>query len=127
MTNQVCHGVALLSGTLLLCSTAFADGVSEPPVDVRIGIVAFGDFGKELQRCEQLFSGLSSQLPIRLQVAIGTYGDLLHWMDRGHIDIGVLTPGVFAKTLTRRNGRPHRYSYVVTSARQAASAPARLW
>ena len=68
-------------------------------VPVRIGVVAFEDFEGEFQRWNRLFAELSKkeESAITFELAVGSYGDLLHWMDKGYVDVAVLTPGVFSE------------------------------
>ncbi len=42
---------------------------------------------------------------MRFQLAVGSYGEVLHWLDRELIDVAVLTPGVFAGLLQPNDGR----------------------
>lgn len=80
---------------------------SSPQMDVRVAIVAYEDFHGELEHFEHLFAGLSGQNPaLRFQLAVGSYGDVLHWIDRRLVDLAVLTPGVFATVLPSEHGAP---------------------
>ena len=36
------------------------------------------------------------------ELAVGTYGDLLHWMANGWIDVGILTAGVLFECIGER-------------------------
>src|SRR5262245_8722568 len=62
---------------------------------VRVGGVAFGEGRTErsLQILRQVAA--ASESPLRFQVASGTYGDVAHWISKGHIDLAVVTPGLF--------------------------------
>jgi predicted acylesterase/phospholipase RssA/ABC-type phosphate/phosphonate transport system substrate-binding protein len=73
---------------------------SEPP-PVRVGVVAYEDFAAELGRWREVFAEVAGRHdpPLEVEIAAGTYGDLLHWMERGLVDVAVLTPGVFAEIL----------------------------
>ncbi len=57
-------------------------------IDVRVGVIAFEDFGGRLQTWERRFADIvkRSQTPLRIQIAVGTYGDVLHWLESGLID-----------------------------------------
>jgi len=78
---------------------------SSPQINVRVAIVAYEDFHGELEHFEHLFAELSRQEPaLSFQLAVGSYGDVLHWMDRRLVDLAVLTPGVFAAVLPSEHG-----------------------
>ena len=68
-----------------------------PPV--RVGVVAFEDFEGEFKRWNRLFAELAKKedSEVTFDLAVGSYGDLLHWMDKGYVDLAVLTPGVFSE------------------------------
>lgn len=66
-------------------------------IEVRVGIVAYEDFHAELRHFDELFFELSRQDPgLSFQVAVGSYGEVLHWIEKQRIDLAVLTPGAFA-------------------------------
>lgn len=89
--------------------------VPTPQVDVRVGIVAYEDFHGELEQFRQLFGDLAERDPsFRYQLAVGSYNEVLHWMDRRLVDVAVLTPGVFASTLPTEGGAPSAYRYLTT-------------
>ena len=75
--------------------------VAQPvgPVVIRIGVVAFEDFDSEFQRWHHVFSQFQRKhdATVNFELAVGTYGDLLHWMEKGFVDLAVLTPGVFSE------------------------------
>ncbi len=90
------HCVAAL---LLTMTPASSDAV---PVEVRVGIVAYEDFHEEYARFEEVFADIARRDPaMHFKLAIGSYGHVLHWLDRQQIDVAVLTPGVFAGLLVR--------------------------
>ena len=89
--------------------------VSTPQIDVRVAIVAYEDFHGELEQFRQLFGVLTDRDPtFRFQLAVGTYGEVVHWMDRQLVDVAVLTPGVFASGLPSDGGTPSLYRYLTT-------------
>ena len=99
------------------------------PPPVRIGVVAFEDFEGEFQRWNRLFAELpkEDESTLTFELAVGTYGDLLHWMDKGYVDIAVLTPGVFAEyfQLGKKEhsaSREGRFEYLATDAVPATSS-----
>jgi predicted acylesterase/phospholipase RssA/ABC-type phosphate/phosphonate transport system substrate-binding protein len=92
----------LLSMTFpLAMSAAYGADSAEAPIEVRAAVVAFEDFHEQWGRWEQLFAELSGQSnpPLHFRLAAGTYGDVLHWIRQGSVDLAVMTPGVFAETL----------------------------
>lgn len=75
----------------------------EGSINVRVAIVAYEDFHTELTRFEELFDDLSHQDPeLHFQLTVGSYGEVLDWLDRGLVDIAVLTPGAFASRLSEQ-------------------------
>lgn len=82
-------------------SAAYGADSAEVPIEVRAAVVAFEDFHEQLRRWEQLFAELAREAepPLRFRLAAGTYGDVLHWIRQGQVDLAVMTPGVFAETL----------------------------
>ena len=99
------------------------------PPPVRIGVVAFEDFEGEFQRWNRLFAELpkEDESTLTFELAVGTYGDLLHWMDKGYVDIAVLTPGVFAEyfQLGKKEhsaSREGRFEYLATDGVPATSS-----
>ena len=92
---------------VLLISTGFGQ-MSSGPAKVRVAIVGYEDFHGEFEHFEQLFAELSRQEPaLSFQLAVGSYGDVSHWIDRQLIDVAVLTPGVFADLLPSDRQQEH--------------------
>lgn len=90
---------------------------SAPGSRLRVGIVGYEDFHGEYAQFEAIFSGIAERDPtMRFQLAVGSYGQVLHWLDRQQIDVGILTPGVFAQLLTRAGDRwrPRLCDYTAT-------------
>jgi len=92
--------------TLALCG-------SQPlprPVDVRVGMVAYEDFHGEKERYERLFRELARRDPsFRFRLAVGSYGDVLHWIDSRSVDLAILTPGAFAGMAGKRGATGYQY------------------
>lgn len=87
------------------------------PADVRVGIIAYEDFQGELESFQHLFAKLSRQdATLRYQLAVGSYGEVLNWIDRQLIDVAILTPGVFAGLLPHGAGArdPRSCRYLAT-------------
>ena len=73
---------------------------SPQTTNVLVAIVAYEDFHAEFEHFEHLFAELSQRDPaLRFQLAVGSYGEVLHWIDRRLVDVAVLTPGAFASVL----------------------------
>ncbi len=84
--------------TALLLSATFTQ--SAAPIDVRVGIVAYEDFLGEYSEYQQLFAEIAQREPnMHFRLAVGSYGEVLHWIDHQQIDLAILTPGVFAGLL----------------------------
>lgn len=105
-----------MSGAPLILLMLAVCGAVPPAaaIDVRVAVVAHGDFQTEADRFEQLFAEISGRHPeVRFQLAFGSYGEVLHWLDRRLVDAAVLTPGVFARLLpaddSQENLNPCRY------------------
>lgn len=91
--------------------------VASPPINVRVAIVAYEDFHSEMAKYEELFSQLSRHDPaFHFQIAVGSYGEVVHWIDRQTVDLAILTPGIFASLLSNSNGTTHspRCQYLAT-------------
>ena len=104
-----------------------AEGLEPSPI--RVGVVAFEDFEGEFQRWNRVFTQLQQQhkSSLSFELAVGTYGDLLHWMDQGFVDMAVLTPGVFAEYFQlgeqdKAISRTHQFEYLATDGLPAATS-----
>jgi len=99
----------IASLVLLGCIGATAD------IGVRVGVVAFEDFDREYDKWETVLAdfGRRSHPPLRFQLAAGTYGDLLDWMDRELVDVAILTSGVFATSQFSTESTP-AYQHLAT-------------
>ena len=104
-----------LSVTAAVLMLGCVGQVSTPQSDVRVAIVAYEDFHGELEQFRQLFGDLAERDPtFHFQLAVGTYSEVLHWMDRRLVDLAVLTPGVFASGLSTDGSAPSAYRYLTT-------------
>ena len=71
--------------------------------------MAYEDFHNELEHFEELFAELSRQEPsLRFRLAVGSYGDVTHWLDEQQVDLAILTPGLFAALLSPDPAQPAR-------------------
>jgi predicted acylesterase/phospholipase RssA/ABC-type phosphate/phosphonate transport system substrate-binding protein len=89
--------ISLLSLAVALQSPA-AGNTTEKPLEIKVGIVAFEDFRAESEQSEKLLTELAASHdgPLHFKLAVGTYGDVAHWLKTGLIDVAVVTPGLFA-------------------------------
>jgi predicted acylesterase/phospholipase RssA/ABC-type phosphate/phosphonate transport system substrate-binding protein len=116
-----------MTGCVLACALSLAPTLPDDPgplLDVRVGIVAYQDFQHELSRYQELLSKLARKKHVRFRVAPGTYGEVLRWIDRGLVDLAVLSPGVFAET--QKGGQGPRCRYLATLGRGPAHGPLAL-
>jgi predicted acylesterase/phospholipase RssA/ABC-type phosphate/phosphonate transport system substrate-binding protein len=94
----------MLLAALLLTSVSVADDADalRDRDTVRVGVVAFDDFPDGRDRISRLLADLSksSTRPLRFRLAVGTYGDVEHWMAHGMIDVAFVTPGLFTDHAT---------------------------
>jgi ABC-type phosphate/phosphonate transport system substrate-binding protein len=123
--------VWLIATTVLgaTCSSVFA----AETVDIRVGVLAYEDFADELPRYEAMFAKLAraSSAALSFRLAVGTYGDLTYWLDRGHVDLAIVSPGVLAEGFAwdGQTLGTCRYGYVATltvpAARSTFASPER--
>ncbi|HEX5443350.1 MAG TPA: PhnD/SsuA/transferrin family substrate-binding protein, partial [Pirellulales bacterium] len=96
--------------TNLLAFYLFCTACGQPgDAEVRVGVVAFEDSARTESDNERLFAELAAEIdrPPRFRLALGTYGDVLFWLDRGLVDVAVLTSGVLVQALRlRHDGQP---------------------
>jgi predicted acylesterase/phospholipase RssA/ABC-type phosphate/phosphonate transport system substrate-binding protein len=113
------------SALLLSAFFAFAEqGGADEPIDVRVGVVAYQDSSSDIARFQRQLAELAaaSPRPIQVRVAFGTYGDVLHWMNRKYVDVAVMSPGIFVESLTA-DSATQRWRYLATLGLQAAESP----
>lgn len=94
--------LALLGAVLAaLHSSTPARGAPPGRIDVRLGMVSYEESAGQVRDYQELFDKLSEsgKVPIRARIAPGTYAEVLNWLDRGLIDVAVLTPALYAETL----------------------------
>src|SRR6516165_9209549 len=83
----------------------------EPPVEVRLGFVAnvYAVTVQQALSYQRLFDQVPAEgkRPFRAQVASGSSGEVLSWLDSGRIDVAVLSPTMYAEVLrVGPTGRP---------------------
>ncbi|MBT9586400.1 PhnD/SsuA/transferrin family substrate-binding protein [bacterium] len=67
------------------------------PATLRIGILSFED-PEDLPRQLRLQStALQQSLHLRASFAVGTYGELLHWLQNDLVDVAVVNSGLFSR------------------------------
>ena len=102
-----------LFSLILLATLLVGDAIAE--IDVRVGIVAYDDFDDRLDDYERLFrETIPSDESIRFRIAPGSYGDVLHWLDQGLVDVAILTPGAFASLMPSNASAASEASEVFT-------------
>lgn len=103
--NRRCAAGALLLAT---CFGVPPTQAQSPDV-VTVGVVAFEDFDEEFAKWNALLPDLARghEPALQFQLAVGTYGDLVHWLDGELLDLAILTSGVFA-------GSGTNYEYMAT-------------
>ncbi|MCY3018378.1 MAG: PhnD/SsuA/transferrin family substrate-binding protein, partial [Planctomycetota bacterium] len=86
---------------LLLLAVAAPAVFAEAPREfgVRLGIISYDSADDATERYRALFAALSSARGAKIQprIALGTYAEVLHWVNRGLVDVAVLSPGAFAE------------------------------
>lgn len=117
-----------MAGFSLIAALLISTGFGQPapqPTNVRVAIVAYEDFHTELEHFQQLFGELSRQDPtLQFQLTVGSYGEVLHWIDRRIVDVAVLTPGAFASRLpSESDAVPPASRYLATVQLPMATSP----
>ena len=119
--------LALSFWTLLMIGAFTWPMEAAPPLEVRVGLLAYEDFRQEVQDYDRLFAKLSqtSTSPVRFRLATGTYADILHWLDGGRIDIAIVTSGIVAQECGagRDESKQPRCRYLATLLRPPARLP----
>ena len=105
MISTVRGVLALLSGFVIVPWVVAADPPDQYPVEVKIGIVAYQDWGNQQDAYADIFTALEKAgtkaggPPVRFRLALGSYDEVLHWYLQGTIDAAVTTPGVFTEIM----------------------------
>src|SRR5262245_13825107 len=117
---MTCSSIFLSS--IFLSPVLFLD--PDTPIELRVGIVAYQDSRADVDRFRQQLLELAagSPRPMHIRFALGTYGDVRHWMDRKTIDVAVLSPGVFADTMKSATDEG-RWRYLATMGLGPAVSP----
>jgi predicted acylesterase/phospholipase RssA/ABC-type phosphate/phosphonate transport system substrate-binding protein len=83
----------------------------QPPIEVRLGFVSnvYAVTVQQARSYQRLFDEVPAEggRPFRAQVASGSSGEVLSWLDSGRIDVAVLSPTTYAEVLrVGPSGRP---------------------
>ena len=86
----------------LLCVKVRAEREAQHSRELRIGVLAYQDFEKDRDYFQNLVKELEqkSASPIRIQFAVGTYAELLHWMKNDLVDLALVSPGIVSEVLS---------------------------
>lgn len=81
---------------------------TKPEIAVRFGIISYEDAAEQAARYREVFRALSLQRgsAVRARIAQGTYAEVMHWVNRGLVDIAVLAPGAYAEALAETEAHP---------------------
>ncbi|MGH7138778.1 MAG: PhnD/SsuA/transferrin family substrate-binding protein, partial [Pirellulales bacterium] len=97
----------------LLLASSQADAAA---VEVRVGVVAYQDLARGTADFEELFRELAESLdrPVQFRLTMGTYGDIIYWLDKGMVDVALLTPGAFAAAVREERSGSPRCEYLAS-------------
>ncbi len=110
----------ILVSLLIFASTPSANAAR----DVRVGIVTIQSYRGEMALYQPLFRDFTraSRGVLKFQVAAGSYGEVLAWLRNGHIDIAVLSPGLYAEIMNDRDSSGPLSMYLATIGRPSPAA-----
>lgn len=99
---------------LLIAFAAHASYPDDVRTEIRVGLLAFeGQF----EDWQTILAGFEAADPrYEYRVALGTYAELLHWMEEGWVDVAVLSPALFAI-----GSDPREYPRIAASFRYLAT------
>lgn len=80
--------------TVLLLVFVPGARADESSVQIRVGLLAFEGQFEDWRTTLAEFAAADPRFEYR--VALGTYAELLHWMEEGWVDVAVLSPALFA-------------------------------
>ena len=83
------------ASALLLFLFLLSSGLMAEPVGLRVGVLFFQDETDPLAKLGDLARVMPPE--ISTTYAIGTYGELADWLDRGLIDVAVVNPGLYSE------------------------------
>ena len=111
--------------TLLVLGLALCGSPRVESQTLRLGVIAYEDADLRLQSLGRLFDELSATPgpPLQVEVALGTYAEVLHWVSRGFVDVAILSPGAAALVLSSRERGDPLAEYLVSEGLPAADTP----
>lgn len=80
---------------LLLFLLLLSVGLRAEPLGLRVGVLFFQDETDPLAKLGEFARVMPAE--ISTSYAIGTYGELADWLDRGLVDVAVINPGLYAQ------------------------------
>jgi predicted acylesterase/phospholipase RssA/ABC-type phosphate/phosphonate transport system substrate-binding protein len=85
----------LAAGSPRMLSTSHAESV-KAPTEINVGITEYQDVEASYERYEKLFQELTkaaakAKEPVSFKFAIGNYGEVMDWYNKGEIDVAILS------------------------------------
>lgn len=113
LRSQSTHAVALSIAALLLAGVLQSRAAA---VEARVGVVAYQDLERGMADFERLFRELAESLdrPVQFRLTMGTYGDIIYWLDKRMVDVALLTPGAFAAAIREERSGSRRCEYLAS-------------
>jgi predicted acylesterase/phospholipase RssA/ABC-type phosphate/phosphonate transport system substrate-binding protein len=75
--------------------TSRAQSEKNAPQEIKVGITEYQDIERSYERYEKLFQELMASVdpdePVTFKFAIGNYGEVMDWYNRGDIDVGIFS------------------------------------
>lgn len=92
-------------GCVWIANLAHADA----PREVKMAVISWDGEAARLADYKELREKLATRAaaPVRLKIAVGTYSEVMHWLDRGLVDVAVLTPAAFSQTRPLSDSGPN--------------------
>jgi predicted acylesterase/phospholipase RssA/ABC-type phosphate/phosphonate transport system substrate-binding protein len=90
----LCAALMLPPWPAAVAAPARAAGVKVGEIEeIKIGITEYQNLESAYEKFQQLFQELErqSRRPVKFKFAIGTYGEVIDWFNRKHIDVAVLS------------------------------------
>ena len=75
--------------------TSRAQSEKKAPQEIKVGITEYQDIERSYERYERLFQELMASVdpnePVTFKFAIGNYGEVMDWYNKGDIDVGIFS------------------------------------
>jgi predicted acylesterase/phospholipase RssA/ABC-type phosphate/phosphonate transport system substrate-binding protein len=88
--------------------TSRAQPEKKAPQEIKVGITEYQDIEKSYERYERLFQELMASVdpnePVTFKFAIGNYGEVMDWYNKGDIDVGIFSAMPVANFLRDASG-----------------------